>query len=1035
MTDPLHNSIDNVATVLLQAARSKSTDQLLIVSIESVLRKAKPRQAEIMRRCAVPRWFDLSVLAVLRENADGNERVLEELADYSFVRDLGDGRFAYHDTVRAMLLNEWRETRPDDLRALHLQLHAYFSRRTTPPGSARRAQPTVIGATMLVNVMPGNPQSDLFRREALYHLLCAEPQRGLTELRSAWDEVEESYRLADAEALLQVAAEVPSSAELQGWLNYMRGRASQLALNLSHADAQFSALLDQPDLDQELAARASRALGEVRAETGQWADATDRHRYSLAYFQRIGDTRAAADTMMLLGEAYQGLGVSTGSWQVAVQSRNSLFAFVGSLWNWLLALPFVLIGLVLGRGNHALPQPRYCARYQNWLLIRLYNTARSWYRQALSIYETLKDERGILRAEQRLADILTLYGYPQEAIIRIEKLLTLPTASDPYRRAWLDRSLADAYLAIGDARRAQELLKRASLVFNELGDVRRAAALLDLQGRAALQAGDHTAALGSFAASLTRFRALNYGAARERILHALRIWRRDPTIDASVTARIDAMIRAEPEKRYVGRFIRSATPILQVASVLAIPLGLLLASIVVPTLSVNVLNGGVFSVRTFYDPLRFLSVVLTLIPFFLAAYTALALVVIFLLPTARIEREQPHQIVTTPEAITRYDQRGAQMMTMAWRDIRRWLSLDRCVWDQPLPLYSRSFLEDEAGRDLEIDGITGWYSDLKDDIAQRLTSSGNQVAQIDLGYRLLKSSGGVAVILGIILLLLFTWTINGWLPFPYLLPPPVFAVLHMLTFSGALILTPIAYWVAYRPLKLQRTLQLSERYPLVIAAIGALAVGLYIIGGGRALPVPMLNISTLIWGIYMLGEGLTAWFFPQRAVWRRILLLALTAAALAATLQPLTTIYHQAVGAASTAIVNSNSVEAPAGTAQSGYDAFGEARDSGGDPFSTFIEQGNIAASSRQPLSNERSNDEIAIENYLRALEVAPPGSPQQALAYYNIAQILDRNGLTDEAQRAYDEYWRICNDVATRQTPLCIQMVANDSLANLRGR
>ncbi|NJM08020.1 tetratricopeptide repeat protein [Candidatus Gracilibacteria bacterium] len=675
--------------------------------------------------------------------------------------------------MRAALLDEWQRDRPDELHALHLKLHEYFSRRTTPPGSARRAQTTLIGATMLVNVMPGNPQADLLRREALYHLLCADTQRGLRDLRSAWDEVEESYRLADAEVLLQVAAEAPPAAQLQAWLMYMRGRASQLALNLTNADEQFSTLLSQRDLDPELAARTSRALGEVRAETGQWADATDRHRYSLDYYQRTGDTRAAADTMMLLGEAYQGLGVSTGSWHLPPQYRNPLFAFVSTIWNWTLALPFVLIGLVLGRGNRALPLARYCARYQNWLLIRLYNTARGWYRQGLAAYETRKDERGILRAEQRLADILTLYGYPHEAITRIETLLALPVAADPYRRAWLERSLADAYLAAGDATRAQELLERASSVFNELGDVRRAASLLDLQGRAAIQAGDEKAALGSFAASLTRFRGLRYAAARERILHALRVWRRRPDIDPGVLARIDAMIRAEPEKRYVGRFIRSYTPLLQLASVLAIPLGLLLAAIFVPTLSINVLNGGVFSVRTFYDPLRFFSVILTLVPFFLAAYGALALGVIFLLPTARIAREQPHVIVTTPEAITRYNQRGEQAITMTWRDIRRWLSLDRCIWDEPMPLYSRSFLEDTDGRDLEIDGITGWYTDLKDDIAQRLASSGNRVSLGDLGYHLLKSTGGVSVSLGIVLLLLFTWTINGWLPFPYLLPPPI----------------------------------------------------------------------------------------------------------------------------------------------------------------------------------------------------------------------------------------------------------------------
>src|SRR5829696_4275541 len=106
-----------------------SQDNLIATTFRHLLAEAGPRQAEVMRACAVPRWFDLAVLKLLRSRADGNERVLELLRSYSFVRPLGAGRFAYSAEVRAALLEEWRAERPAELRALNRRLAAHFADR------------------------------------------------------------------------------------------------------------------------------------------------------------------------------------------------------------------------------------------------------------------------------------------------------------------------------------------------------------------------------------------------------------------------------------------------------------------------------------------------------------------------------------------------------------------------------------------------------------------------------------------------------------------------------------------------------------------------------------------------------------------------------------------------------------------------------------------------------------------------------------------------------------------------------------------
>ena len=38
-------------------------DNLIVATFRRLLAEAGPRQAEVMRACAVPRWFDLAVLA------------------------------------------------------------------------------------------------------------------------------------------------------------------------------------------------------------------------------------------------------------------------------------------------------------------------------------------------------------------------------------------------------------------------------------------------------------------------------------------------------------------------------------------------------------------------------------------------------------------------------------------------------------------------------------------------------------------------------------------------------------------------------------------------------------------------------------------------------------------------------------------------------------------------------------------------------------------------------------------------------------
>lgn len=1046
MSDNRQQRIAELSSTMQRLARSKSANaDLLFYSLNEVLENAGPRQAEVLRRCALPRWFDTGVLAMLRENDAGNERLIELLSEYSFVRELGDGRLTYHRRVRAALLADWQRERPADLHRLHGELANYFFQRITPLGTPR----PVLEAGPALSALPQSPR-ELWRREAIYHLLQYDQSRGIVVLREEFEALERGHRQADAERLLQAAGEAGLDAEGQLWLRYLYACLHQGNLQLADAERELRQLLEEDSLPQELAIRARRALGEILAESGQWATATGFLRESLRFFERTGDSKAAADTRLLLGEAYQGLGDTAGSWNTTESSSGHPLHRFARFWQWLLSLPFLVISLVLRKTPYSLPIARYCARYQNWLLIRLYNTAHDYYRQAHAGYSRLEDAEGQLRADQRLADLLLLYGYTDEARNRLEQMLERPEAQDPYRRARLQRSLAGCHLQMGDVGTAQVLLDRSLYVFRELGDFRREAAVLALQGRAAAAAGNVDGALESYRSSLDYFRSLNYTAAREKILHSLRLWQRRAGRDQALKQRIANLIDAEPEKRYVGRFLARYLPLLQISTLLSLPLALLALAMAVPIEVVAQVAGGPISLQTFYDPVRALGVLALLLPLYLASYALLAIVVIFVLPLSRIEEEQPDIIVTNREQIACYDRYGKLREALPWASIHEWLIVDRLVWGQALSLYSRTFLADFQTRELRIDAIISWYSELCRDLEQRFAAAGIPIVDLQgnaasdgppararhagteretvavnrlfLGYDLVRSVAGATLIAGVVLLLVCIAASNDWLPLIAWIGVDAYTLISLLGFSGVLILMPVAYWLINRPLKLQRRLELNDRWPQLVIIMGTMPVLLYLLSGGRAISVPILNVSTLLWGAYAIAEGIAALRTSLRR-FRLLLVGLIMLLALALSASRIEQIFHQTLaqyssrGAVAARFEEDATALAPAPEtsvlAEQGYVAASQAQQAGASPFETALLQGQSAFAAREY--------QVAIDAFSSAIDSAPAGSPQQALAYFNrawaYAAIGETTAFVDDRNSARDICVRqprnqICRDI-----------------------
>jgi tetratricopeptide (TPR) repeat protein len=886
----LSKEITSITDPLLQMVTA-SPDELIVASLRRVLEEAGPRQAEVLRRCAIPRWFDLDVLAVLRGRQDGNERVLELLRGYSFVRELGEGRYAYHDAMRDALLKEWREQRPDDLRAINLRLAEHFGERVTTTTQRMRTlpkgpPPTTIGA------MPSG-QWDLWAREALYHQLMADPQTGMERLHASFDQLEATHRLADAEALLQITRDVPLDENGRLWVRYLRARIDRAALRLDEAAAQIDDILGQPVLDPLLAAEAHQTKGEIYAETGQWARAIELYRDSLGYFAASGKPHQAAEAMLLLGDSYRELGLNSGGWHVPAYTGNMFLRTLGQIWQRLLSLPFVLVAFFLRRTPWTLPRSEHLAFYQNWLLVRLYRTAQDWYERARDAFQDLGDDAGVLRAEQYLAEILLIFGYPDDALAQLDELRQRPAAQDPYTRLWLNCGRAAALLHKGQVAEAQAILDDALPRFREIGDVRREAVVLGLQASAAERASDEDRALEKYRSCLERFRELRYTAAREQALYALRAWRRRVGRGA-LADRIGALLAEEPEKRYVARYPRSQLPLLQVFSLAAIPLALLLLAIILPDQTVQPIAGSPLpELLTSYSPWRALFILAVLLLLYSTIYTLLALAVIFFIPLLALEREQPDYVITDPDGIARYDYRGERAERIRWAEVRRWIRVDRRIWERPLLLFSVTFLEATDGRDLRIDGITGWYTSMQDDIGQHLRTAGNPTKSRDIGMTILRGRMSLLPAIGLPLLLLFIAAESRWADWlVYLLPPPLYAVCSLLAFSGALLLIPLAHWLS-QPLALQRAIGVQDRWPQIVGVIGLGAIGLYLLSSGDGFQQSRaLYVGLLFWGAYLVADAATTLLAPRNHTARTIGIVAALGVALLIAAPRIGTIYY-----------------------------------------------------------------------------------------------------------------------------------------------
>ncbi|MCG8353670.1 MAG: tetratricopeptide repeat protein, partial [Chloroflexales bacterium] len=114
------------------ASPQEFTRRLFEINVAQA-RASDPLLAELMPTCAIPSSFDAAIIGVLRDapaDAATNARLLEQLAVFNYVQPYEDGSYAYHDTVREMLLEQWQaDNRREEYAQIKQRLAGYYFER------------------------------------------------------------------------------------------------------------------------------------------------------------------------------------------------------------------------------------------------------------------------------------------------------------------------------------------------------------------------------------------------------------------------------------------------------------------------------------------------------------------------------------------------------------------------------------------------------------------------------------------------------------------------------------------------------------------------------------------------------------------------------------------------------------------------------------------------------------------------------------------------------------------------------------------
>lgn len=780
-------------------------DRLLEILIEGILESAEAPVPETLRVAAVAEWFDAALLTDLLGTTSGVDDRIAALQAYTFVQDDERGYLRFAPAVRRVLLAKW-ERQPTEYRELHRRAASHFDGR-----ALRAADPRV---------------REELERQAMGHCLVIDELAGRDRLRDLFERSEEGYRLAACELLLERAEAVADLADLtRAWLCYLQGRLALARNDYSGSAELFGSLLEQTDPGSELYALVDWGLGQVAAERGEWAEAIERYERSLRYFHGQGDRAQKGQVMLALGDVHLEQARALGGLiRPQLVRRGGWRRFVEAIPAFLVALPFVIYAWAIRRWRF-LPPLHHGMNYRNWTLARLLLTAVGWYRDAEDVFDEIEQGACLADTRQRLAQVYHRLGWWRAAgDLFVQVLDSGPVVTNAYRQAQVRKEYADTELVAGNTDKAIAQLEESFGVFERFQDVQAQAQVQALLGQAWMEKGQFERGLALFRESLHVFSTIEDRLGIGLALHALRRWvdRANPVPEQATD--VQSLIATVSEKTYLPRVQDRLAALLEFG--ISISLLLLVATLLVrlganiAVSTVSELYAYLLSVETAF---RLVGGALLLIWAYVFGSGLIGLFLIKLGERREPEPQSLDTIVTSTDAVIRYDYRGQETTKIPWNEIQANVSKDCIIWRTPIALLSEYWLFD-GDAPIRVPATVLWYSAIKRDIEDHLERSNAQPTRLKLDVRVLRSWIGLSFLLGPIFLGLGSELIWNKMALPVstelaAIVGPMFLVLGLI----GLMAGPY-WWLVLHPLWVRYVFTPRSRMPIIAGGLGLIIV-------------------------------------------------------------------------------------------------------------------------------------------------------------------------------------------------------------------
>jgi tetratricopeptide (TPR) repeat protein len=424
-------------------------DEVLGLILDELIARAASDVAEAIRLCAIPHWFDAEILAWLRgEGREPSERTMEilaELTKLTFVAPYHGRGYAYHKSVRDLVLRRWRKEQAGRFREVSGAAVAYCAEKQQSAELPER-------------------QRAGWQREEMYHLLAADEERGIALFIDLLDHTSRVYLLGTFDLLLGMADEQAANLSVGNrlWPRFFRGQRALLSDEWPEALEIWEALgREQEQMSLDLKKRLASNLCFLYKDRGEWDKAVECLQRVLRIIEQAGDEPGMAVIYNNLGFLYK----DKGQWEKADECFRRGVE-------------------ILEKGSDAVGTADMVNNLGFLYKDRgQWEEAERYFRRGLAILEKAGDERGMAIVLRNLGFLYKDKGEWEKAEEHLERSLDiLESVGDELERVSTLNSLGFLYTDKKEWEKADQCFKRSLRILRRAGDEQKMADVLNYLG-------------------------------------------------------------------------------------------------------------------------------------------------------------------------------------------------------------------------------------------------------------------------------------------------------------------------------------------------------------------------------------------------------------------------------------------------------------------------------------------------------------------------------------------------------------------------